>query len=138
MMMYTRIARVNDLFAEAIAKNKDRTPIVGATKELVENHYVLGVEVPVAPTRLDGRVVAGTFPIMYALSQTDALNTLMGETTIWTERAEYFLRNDNDVFSIGVIGNSADVPQVKVDRDFLVVNEDEAPATNNKPITVGF
>ena len=74
---------------------------------------------------------------MYALSQTDALNTLMGDTTIWTERAEYFLRNDNDVFSIGVIGNSADEPQVKVDRDFLVVDEDEVPTTN-KPVTVGF
>lgn len=138
MMMYTRIARVNDLFAEAIAKNNDRTPIIGATKELVENHYVLGVEVPVAPTRLDGRVVAGTLPIMYALSQTDALNTLMGDTTIWTERAEYFLRNDNDVFSIGVIGNSADAPQVKVDRDFLVVNEDDVPPVTNRPVTVGF
>lgn len=137
MMMYTRIARVNDLFAEAIAKNNDRTPIIGATKKLVENHYVLGMSVPIAANRLDGRVVAGSFPIMYALSQTGALNTLMGDTTIWTERAEYFLRNDNDVFSIGVIGNSADVPQVKVDRDFLVVDEDEIP-TANKPVTVGF
>jgi len=138
MMMYTKVARVSDLFAVAIANNKDRTPIIGATKKLAENHYVLGVEVPIAPTLLDCRVVAGTFPIMYALRQTDALDTLMGDTTIWTESAEYFLRNDNDVFSIGVIGNSADVPQVKVNRDFLVVNENEAPATNNKPITVGF
>lgn len=137
MMMYTRIARVNDLFAEAIAKNNDRTPIIGATKELVENHYVLGMSVPIAPTRLDGQVVAGTFPVMYSLARKGALSTLMGETAIWTERAEYFLRNDNDVFSIGVIGNSADVPQVKVDSDFLVVDEDEVPTTN-KPVTVGF
>lgn len=137
MMMYTRIAQVNDLFAEAIAKNKDRTPIIGATKKLVENHYVLGMSVPIAANRLDGQVVASTFPVMYRLARKDALDTLMGETTIWTERAEYFLRNDNDVFSIGVIGNSADVPQVKVDRDFLVVDEDEVPTTN-KPVTVGF
>lgn len=137
MMMYTRIAQVNDLFAEAIAKNKDRTPIIGATKKLVENHYVLGMSVPIAANRLDGQVVAGTFPVMYRLARKDALDTLMGDTTIWTERAEYFLRNDNDVFSIGVIGNSADVPQVKVDRDFLVVDEDEVPTTN-KPVTVGF
>lgn len=136
-MMYTRIAQVNDLFAEAIAKNKDRTPIIGATKELVENHYVLGMSVPIAASRLDGQVVAGSFPVMYSLARKGALNTLMGDTTIWTERAEYFLRNDNDVFSIGIIGNSADEPQVKVDRDFLVVDEDEVP-TANKPVTVGF
>ena len=138
MMMYTRIARVNDLFAVAIAKTGDDTPVIGATKKLVENHYVLGMSVPIAATRLDGQVVAGSFPVMYSLARKGALSTLMGETAIWTERAEYFLRNDNDVFSIGVIGNSADAPQVKVDRDFLVVNENEAPATNNKPITVGF
>lgn len=138
MMMYTRIARVNDLFAVAIAKTGDDTPVIGATKELVENHYVLGMSVPIAATRLDGQVVAGSFPVMYSLARKGALSTLMGETAIWTERAEYFLRNDNDVFSIGVIGNSADAPQVKVDRDFLVVNENEAHATNNKPITVGF
>ena len=138
MMMYTRIARVNDLFAVAIAKTGDDTPVIGATKKLVENHYVLGMSVPIAATRLDGQVVAGSFPVMYSLARKGALSTLMGDTAIWTERAEYFLRNDNDVFSIGVIGNSADVPQVKVDRDFLVVNENEAPATNNKPITVGF
>lgn len=138
MMMYTRIARVNDLFAVAIAKTGDDTPVIGATKKLVENHYVLGMSVPIASTRLDGQVVAGSFPVMYSLARKGALSTLMGDTAIWTENFEYILRNDNDVFSVMALDNSTDKPQVKVDRDFLVVDENETPATNNKPVTVGF
>lgn len=134
--MTTRTARVNDLFTRAIARNDDHTPIIGTTEELLEKHYVLGMRVPVTPDHQGGRVVPSSIRIQFHLFRTDSMDTLTTQTIIWTRKAEYFLRDDNGAFSIGVIPGSTSVPPKDADDTLLKVDGTDVPTITDNPVHV--